>query len=78
MEITPEMMTEIEVVAKDRLNQVLSNNAEVTSTAERFAILSVEDIYQPIITSFIDNALKEADDPYATVDYYIVKAVIDD
>ena len=49
MELTPEMMTEIETIAKSKLQNKMEADNSMMETAEKFAKLSVKELYEPIM-----------------------------
>ena len=77
MELTPEMMTEIETIAKSKLQNKMEADNSMMETAEKFAKLSVKELYEPIIRSKEDAAYEEADDENAIPVHYSVDVVID-
>lgn len=78
MQLTPEAMAEIEVLGKEKLTAELVRDNESAESARRFAKLSVQEIFQPIVTAQITASVKAANDKYAVPVYYTVEVEIDD
>ena len=76
MEITPEIMTTLETQGIERITETLKGDTKSFETAEKFAKLSVKEIYEPLIIAQIDAAVKQANDEYAVPAYYTINVEI--
>lgn len=72
MEITPETMTTLETQGIARITETLESDETIWETAERFAKLSVKEIYEPLVKAQVDAAVQDADDEYAIPAYYTI------
>ena len=77
MDITPEMNAELETSAKELLYEAVSADDVAKHEAEKFAELSVQEIFEPVVTAAADAAVAELNDPFAVPVYYTVKVIID-
>ncbi len=77
MQLTPEMMTELEALAKEELRKSIEEDSDSMETARKFAVLSVKEIFEPVLKKQIDAALEEADDQYAIPPYYTIQVLVD-
>jgi len=78
MNLTPETMTEIEVLGKEKLTEELRKDEQSAELARRFAELSVREIFQSIATAQVKATVDAANDEYAMPTYYVVKVEIDE
>ena len=76
MDITPEMNAQLETSAKELLYESVSKDDTASKEAEKFAELSIQEIFEPIIVAAVDAAVSEAADPYAVPVYYTVNVII--
>ncbi len=72
MEITPETMTTLETQGIERITGTLKSDAIAWETAEKFAKMSVKEIYEPLVVAQVDAAVKNAADEYAIPAYYTI------
>ena len=72
MEITPETMTTLETQGIERITETLKSDAIAWETAEKFAKMSVKEIYEPLVVAQVDAAVKNAADEYAIPAYYTI------
>ncbi len=77
MEITPEMMTELETVAKQKLKEAITADTSSMETAKKYAALSVKEIFEPVLKKQIDDALNAANDEFAIPPYYSISVIVD-
>ena len=76
MEITPEAMTTLETQGIARIKESLDSDKNTWETAQKFAKLSVKEIYEPLVAAQIDAALQKASDEYAIPAYYTITVEI--
>ena len=76
MRITPEAMNTLELEGKDKLTKALEEDANTWESAERFAKLSVKEIYEPFIKAQVDAAVQDAADEYAIPPQYTITVEI--
>ena len=76
MEITPELMTELEIQGIARITEILESDTNTWETAIRFAKLSVKEVFEPIIMAQVDEAVKNAADVFAIPVYYTISVEI--
>ena len=76
MEITPEMMTELETVVKQRLRENIESDASSIDTARRFAALSVKEIFEPVLRKQIESAVRAENNEFAVAPYYSIHVVV--
>ncbi len=76
MQITPEAMTTLETQGITRITETLKADANTWETAEKFAKLSVKEIYEPLVVAQVDAAVKNADDEFAIPAYYTIDVEI--
>lgn len=76
MELTPETMTTLETQGIARIKETLESDDDSWETAEKFAKLSVKEIYEPLVTAQVEAAVKDADDEYAIPAYYKISVEI--
>ncbi len=76
MEITPETMTTLQIQGIARITDSLESDTGTRETAERFAKLSVKEIYEPLVIAQVDAAIQDADDEYAIPAYYTINVEI--
>ena len=62
MDITPEMNAQLETSAKELLYESVSKDDTASKEAEKFAELSIQEIFEPIIVAAVDAAVSEAAD----------------
>ena len=72
MEITPETMTTLESQGIARITETLEADKNTWDMAEKFAKLSVKELYEPLVTAQVDAAVQAADDEYAMPAYYSI------
>ncbi len=72
MEITPEAMTTLEAQGIARITDTLESDENTWEMAEKFAKLSVKEIYEPLVIAQVDAAVQDADDEYAIPAYYTI------
>ncbi len=72
MQITPEAMTTLETEGVARITETLESDANTWETAEKFAKLSVKEIYEPLVTAQVDAAVQNAEDEFAIPAYYTI------
>lgn len=77
MKITDEMYSEIMSSGKEILYKELSEDENVTELATKFAEVSVEEFFQPVVDSAVDAVMENTSDPLAIGTYYRVNAVCD-
>ena len=78
MQITPEIMTELQTEGITQLTELLDKDSNTWETAERFARLSVKEIYEPLVKAQIDAAVQDAEDEYAIPPQYTINVEIRD
>lgn len=76
MQITPEYMTQLESQGIERITETLMEDTIIQETANKFAKLSVKEIYEPIIKAQIDEAVENANDEFAIPVYYTINVEI--
>ena len=76
MEITPEIMTTLESQGIQSITKTLESDSSTWETARKFAILSVKEIYEPLIVAQVDAAVQNAADNYAIPAYYTITVEI--
>lgn len=76
MQITPEAMEALELEGIDKLTKTLEEDANTRENAERFAKLSVKELYEPLIKAQIDAAVQNAADEYAIPPQYTINVEI--
>ena len=76
MDITPEMNAQLETSAKELLYESASKDDTASKEAEKFAELSIQEIFEPIIVAAVDAAVSEAADQFAVPVYYTVNVII--
>jgi len=76
MDITPEMNAQLETAAKELLYEAVSEDDAAGKEAEKFAELSIQEIFEPIIVAAVDAAVTEAADPFVIPVYYTVNVII--
>jgi len=76
MQLTPEMMATLETQGIDRITETLNADLNAWETAEKFAKLSVKEIYEPLVTAQIDTAVQNAEDEFAIPAYYTIAVEI--
>ena len=76
MQLTPEMMTELEALAKKELRKSIEEDSDSMETARKFAALSVKEIFEPVLKKQIDAALEEANDQFAIPPYYTIQVLV--
>lgn len=72
MQITPEAMTTLETEGEAHIKEVLESDGATWDTANKFAKLSVKEIYEPLVAAQIDAALQKANDEFAIPPYYTI------
>ena len=72
MQITPETMTTLQTQGIARITDTLESDTNTWETAERFAKLSVKEIYEPLVLAQVDAAVQNADDEFAIPAYYTI------
>lgn len=72
MEITPEYMSKLESEGIERISQTLSSDSNTLATAEKFAKLSVKELFEPLVKAQIDAALENAEDDFAIPPQYTI------
>lgn len=75
MELPSEMQQELEVKGKQLLEDEMKNDKESKDTAEKYAKLSVKDIYEPLIRKMESAAVAAANDEYAVPENYEISVV---
>ena len=78
MEITPEIMTTIEIQGLKSIEAKLLSDRNTMETAYKFAKLSVKEIYEPLIKAQVDAAVRDAADEYAVGANYTIIVEIKD
>ncbi len=78
MQLTPEMMTELETLAKEKLRKSIEEDQDYLETARKFAALSVKEIFEPVLRKQINAALEEANDQFAIPPYYTIQVLVGD
>lgn len=78
MEITPEAMTTLQEQGIKRITDTLESDSKTWETAEKFAKLSVKEIYEPLVVAQIDAAVQNAEDEFAIPAYYTISVEIKD
>ena len=76
MEVTPEMMTELETLVKERLRERIEADTSSIETARRFAALSVKEIFEPVLKKQIDSAVSAENSDYAIAPYYSIRVIV--
>ena len=76
MQLTPEMMAELESLAKKELQKSIEEDPDSRETARKFAALSVKEIFEPVLKKQIDAALEEANDQFAIPPYYTIQVLV--
>ena len=78
METTSEMRTELEKQGLQQITEAFESDEKILDTAERFAKLSVKELYEPLIMAQVDAAVKNANDEFAIPAYYSISVEIKD
>ncbi len=78
MQIAPETMMTMESEGIDRLTETLEADSNTWEAAERFAKLSVKELYEPFIKAQVDAAVQNAADEYAIPPQYTITVEIRD
>ena len=78
MQITPEAMMTLESEGINQLTETLEADSNTWEAAERFAKLSVKELYEPLIKAQIDAAVQDAADEYAIPPQYTINIEIRD
>ena len=78
MEIPPVQMTTLETQGIEQITKKLEDDTRAWETAERFAKLSVKEIYEPLVVAQVDEAVKNANDEFAIPAYYTITVEIKD
>ena len=76
IEFTAEETKNNEMKAKILLYDAFTADAYATEQANKYAMLTVQEIYQPLINQAVDAAVKAAEDEFAVGKYYTVRAKI--
>lgn len=76
MEITPEMMTELETVVKEKLRETIEADVSSIDTARRFAALSVKEIFEPVLRKQIESAVLAENSVFAIAPSYSIHVVV--
>ena len=77
MQLTPEMMSELEALAKKELQKSIEEDPDSMETARKFAALSVKEVFEPVLKKQIEAALEEANDQFAIPPYYTIQVLVD-
>ena len=75
MELSPEMMSEVETLAKQKLREGVENDDDSAENARRFAMLSVKEVFEPVLKAQLD-AIMEAQGSISNKSYYSVQVVV--
>ena len=78
MEISAEDLTELQNQGIQKITEDFEADKNNWETVERFAKLSVKEIYEPLIAAQVDAAVKNANDEFAIPAYYSISVVIKD
>ena len=76
MQIAPESMNEFQLEGKAKLTEAMEKDSSTWDAAERFAKLSVKEIYEPFIKAQVDTAVQNAEDAYAIPPQYTINVEI--
>ena len=71
-EISPEIMTTLQTQGIERIKEILDSDQSTWETVEKFAKLSVKEIYEPLVAARIEAALENANDEYAVPPSYTI------
>lgn len=77
LKLTNEQHNELENVALGLLRSKVASDEESRQTAERYARLSVKEIYEPVIRQMENAAVKAENNPLAIAPHYEVEVVTD-
>lgn len=76
MQLAPEMLTTLETQGIARITETLENDSNTWETAQKFAKLSVKEIYEPLVAAQVDAAVKSAADEFAIPARYTIAVEI--
>lgn len=72
MQITPEAMITIETQGIERITRTLEEDSNTWATAEKYAKLSVKEIFEPLVKAQVDAAVQNAEDEFAIPPQYTI------
>lgn len=78
MQITPEMMTELESKGKEKIRQSVEGDPSLIETAETYAKLSVKEIIEPLLKKQINADAQNLSENSESPQYYSINVVIKD
>ena len=76
MRIAPETMMTLESEGIDKLTEAMEADSSTWEAAERFAKLSVKELYEPLIKAQVDAAVQNAEDEFAIPPQYTINVEI--
>jgi len=78
MKLSLEEANELAVLAKEKLQTSAESDTEMWEMAEKYAKMSVRDIYQPVVNAAVNAAVEEAGSAYAMPVVYTVQVELAD
>lgn len=78
MELPPATQNDLEIKGIESITKALEADNNTWETAEKFAKLSVKEIYEPLVVAQVDAAVQNADDELAIPAYYTINVEIKD